>query len=461
MEYAQITMDEYLGMKKDIHESIGKIVKNFVRIGKILYQIDQSEAYKIDGYKSLAEFARAEYDMTAGGVSRFVGVYKKYCDGESLKEGYEDYTYAQLVEMLNLPEEDELLIRPDTSREDIRNLKRFNKEGENDIHALESWKENEENEHEQYLKEMLAILFQKKDRESDFDAVCEAMKKGDMLPEVFSEYVNPGGNRTIRNGRTLTFLFENEIRMKIWGEDAPAVFSYGRLMEIFKEQFRDTLGESSGWWKKQFEPGNRDPEPENGSDEEKIAPAQKEGTQDPPQEEKEPEKAQKESEIPDQKLKIPDQKVVAPSQQDEENSCPPDVPGCRRQEWGLSEAQQKQGKKECGECWSHWKQLHPEKQPKQEEPDQEKEESGRKEEEQIPGQDTILNHPEYLPKDYQTDAQVDGEPVTAAVEPTPAQRKEECLSLISTIQGNVTMEKYKEAYQAAEQLLACLGVMKC
>ena len=81
---------------------------------------------------------------------------------------------------------------------------------------------------------------------------------------------------------------------------------------------------------------------------------------------KKPEKAQKESEIPDQKLKIPDQKVVATSQQDEENSCPPDVPECRRQEWGLSAAQQKQGKKECGECWSHWKQLHPEKQPKQE-----------------------------------------------------------------------------------------------
>ena len=86
---------------------------------------------------------------------------------------------------------------------------------------------------------------------------------------------------------------------------------------------------------------------------------------------KKPEKAQKESEIPDQKLKIPDQKVVATSQQDEENSCPPDVPECRRQEWGLSAAQQKQGKKECGECWSHWKQLHPEKQPKQEEKKQE------------------------------------------------------------------------------------------
>ncbi len=46
---------------------------------------------------------------------------------------------------------------------------------------------------------------------------------------------------------------------------------------------------------------------------------------------------------------------VATSQQDEKNSCPPDIPECRRQEWGLSAAQQKQGRKECGECWNHWK----------------------------------------------------------------------------------------------------------
>lgn len=64
---------------------------------------------------------------------------------------------------------------------------------------------------------------------------------------------------------------------------------------------------------------------------------------------KKPEKAEE----PGQKERKPEQKKrnpgpgagkpepVATSQQDEKNSCPPDIPGCRRQEWGLSAAQQK------------------------------------------------------------------------------------------------------------------------
>lgn len=49
----------------------------------------------------------------------------------------------------------------------------------------------------------------------------------------------------------------------------------------------------------------------------------------------------------------------------------------------------------------------------------------------------------------------------AEVEPTYLQRKEECLSLISTIQGYVTLEKYEEAYQSTGRLLEHLEVMKC
>lgn len=408
MDYAQITMDEYLGMKKDIHESIGKIVKNFVNIGKKLYQIDQSKAYQMDGYRTLAEFAKAEYDMKAGGVSRFVGVYKKYCDGDGLKQGYEDYTYAQLVEMLNIPEEDEALIRPYTPREDIRDLKRFNKEGKNDIHALESWKGPGTEDHRKYLKEMLVILFGRKDRKNDFDEICKGLQKGELSAEAFSEYVNPGGNKTIRNGRTMTFLFENEVRMKVWGEDRPAVFSYEDLKAVFQEQFQDVLGESAGWWKRQFVPEEKSPEPagkaEGGTEKTEIAPAQKEGLPEPAEE---PEKAS------DPEAGAPEPSAVEPDQ--------------------------------AGEIQEQ----------KEETPDSE-------EEEQIPGQDTILNHPEFLPSDYLTDAQVDGELVPAAIEPTLPQKKEECLSLISTIQGNVTLEKYGEAYQAAGRLLECLEVMaKC
>lgn len=429
MEYAQITMDEYLGMKKDIHESIGKILKNFIRIGKALHQIDQAQAYRNDGYKSLAEFAKAEYDMNAGGVSRFVGVYRKYCDGDALKQGYENYTYAQLVEMLNLPGEDESLIHPKASREDIRDLKRFNKEGENDIHALENWKEPEE-EKRRYLKEMLVILFQKKDRESDFDEICKGLKRGSITREKFSEYVNPSGSRTIRNGRTMTFLFENEIRMKIWGEDEPAVFSYEELQESFQEQFEKVLEAESDWWNRQFREVNGKELPqENKPEKTEIAPAQK--AVDPPGEERETEIKKEETAV-EGSVREADGPATSGEQDPKKEE-----PGQEKTgpDGGTRDDQEEKAEKEKNDQ--------------------------KAEEKQIPGQDTILNHPEYLPKDYQTDVQVDGEPVPAAVELTMARRKEECLSLISTIQGNVTLEKYGDAYQAAGQLLTYLEVMKC
>ncbi len=46
---------------------------------------------------------------------------------------------------------------------------------------------------------------------------------------------------------------------------------------------------------------------------------------------------------------------VATSQQDEHSSCPPQVPGCRRQEWGTSPEEQQAGQKECAKCWAEWK----------------------------------------------------------------------------------------------------------
>ena len=70
------------------------IVKSFVRIGWQLTRINNSRAYELDGYKSIAEFARAEYDMSPSGVSRFMNVYEKYSvegDTPELQERYKDF----------------------------------------------------------------------------------------------------------------------------------------------------------------------------------------------------------------------------------------------------------------------------------------------------------------------------------------------------------------------------------
>ena len=80
-------------------------------------------------------------------------------------------------------------------------------------------------------------------------------------------------------------------------------------------------------------------------------------------------------------------------------------------------------------------------------------------EEQIPGQDNILNHREYLPEGIEpkkTKAVVDGEPVHAQVEPTEGQVKEEALAYLSMIQENIGIENYRKAREQGEHLLEIL-----
>lgn len=42
----------------------------------------------------------------------------------------------------------------------------------------------------------------------------------------------------------------------------------------------------------------------------------------------------------------------------QENGCPPGISFCIRQNWGTSEKEQEEGRKECDACWKHWKTLH-------------------------------------------------------------------------------------------------------
>lgn len=43
---------------------------------------------------------------------------------------------------------------------------------------------------------------------------------------------------------------------------------------------------------------------------------------------------------------------------DSASSCPPKISSCIRQNWGTSEKDQEEGRKECAVCWKHWKVLN-------------------------------------------------------------------------------------------------------
>lgn len=226
MEYTQITLNDWMEMKQKLKLELQGVKQSFVRIGYLLRRIDDSRAYESDGYKSIAEFARAEYGLEASTVSRFMSINRAYSvDGysERLKEEYLGLGRSQLEEMLKLPEEDRQMIEPQASREDIRQLKRFNREmpeaGAEDLHSLieQFYKQNKE-----ILNELCA---------SDAYAFGETGK--------MAEIVNPGGNRSFHKGLYFLMMYEESIKVKKFGE-TPVTMSWEKFFEITKEIFAET-----------------------------------------------------------------------------------------------------------------------------------------------------------------------------------------------------------------------------
>lgn len=206
-EYTQLTLDlsQYTQEKEEIKRDLGGIVKSFVRVGWHLWRISRSEAYKMDGYSTIAEFAKAEYGMTPSGVSRFIEVYERYSDeGDTpeLKEQYRDFKFAQLTEMLQISEEDQQMFQPETKRETIRDFKSFQKENENSPDRLLNWMKEPE---DLIGRAILEMFKSKKDVLNELYG-SEAYDFHDV--KKMSEIVNPSGNGHFRHGTIFLIMYD-------------------------------------------------------------------------------------------------------------------------------------------------------------------------------------------------------------------------------------------------------------
>ena len=107
MEYVQMTLDDWVQMKQKLKQELLGVKQSFVRIGYALRQIDDQKLYEQDGYKSIAEFAQAEYGLGPSITSRFMSINREYSiDGysEQLRPEYAELGRSQLEEMLKLPD---------------------------------------------------------------------------------------------------------------------------------------------------------------------------------------------------------------------------------------------------------------------------------------------------------------------------------------------------------------------
>ena len=256
-EYTQLTMDlgQYRSAKEEIKIGLTGIVKSFVKVGWLLWRINRSEAFRQDGYSTIAEFAKAEYDMTPSGVSRFIDVYEKYSvegDTPELKEKYREYNFSQLTEMLQIPEESRQMFLPEAKRESIRDFKAYAKENENSPDALLNWMKEPEDEEG---KAIIEFFRADKDRMDAFFG-SRAFSEGNV--KELAEILNPSGNTHFRH-KTVFMMFygyDKGIMVNLFGE-SPRSVKWEEFINRVKDLF-EAGGEEKVTWERCF--GEKKPE---------------------------------------------------------------------------------------------------------------------------------------------------------------------------------------------------------
>lgn len=233
MGYVQMTLDDWIEIKQRLKLELQGVKQSFVRIGYMLRKIDDQKAYESDGYKTVTEFAKAEYGLEASTVSRFMSINREYSVGgysETLRPEFADLGRSQLEEMLKLPEGDRQMIQPETPREDIRELKRFNKT-EPEAGVADDLRQLAEN----FYKDNPGIL----------NEVFAGEERGQTVKQ-FAQAVNPGGNRSYRKGMFFLMMYENRITVKKFGE-SPRDLSWQEFYQITLDIFGDAAAGAQTW----------------------------------------------------------------------------------------------------------------------------------------------------------------------------------------------------------------------
>lgn len=261
MVYTQMTLDEWVilkdQLKQDILDAQDKVIgikKDFVRIGYKLRKIEELKLYEKDGYKSVAEFAKAECKLSSSDVTRFMQINERYSiDGysEELREEFLAYGSSKLAEMLTLPDKDMEMIQPEATRGSIRGLKAFNKsEPEtgvaDDIQKLI----------EKFYEENAEVL----------NGVFEEYEGQQDITERRKEIVNPSGNKAYKKGMYFMMMYEDGIKIKKFGGETQKM-SWEEFFAITETIFGEAA-DGKNTWKNYFgveaEEEKKEDETDNG-----------------------------------------------------------------------------------------------------------------------------------------------------------------------------------------------------
>ncbi|MFW5632181.1 MAG: hypothetical protein ACOCMZ_03450 [Acetivibrio ethanolgignens] len=121
------TIQSYSQFKEALGTELRNQAEGFVRTGYLLKVARDTDILRESGYATVAEFAKAEYGLTKDIVSRYIAINDRFSEGgysETLNARYQDYGVAKLAEMLTLPDSVLESMSPELTRREIQEMKR-------------------------------------------------------------------------------------------------------------------------------------------------------------------------------------------------------------------------------------------------------------------------------------------------------------------------------------------------
>lgn len=115
----------YQELKEGIEHRLNSAAEDFFTIGYYLRQISEGALFIEDGYKSIWEFAKGEFNLSTASASRFMAINSKFSidGGQTMEQKYIGMGVSKLQEMLTLPEEDLEKVTKETTVKEIRAMK--------------------------------------------------------------------------------------------------------------------------------------------------------------------------------------------------------------------------------------------------------------------------------------------------------------------------------------------------
>lgn len=345
----------YQEFKQALDTEMQKTVEGFVKIGFLLNFAAETNIVEEGGYANVNDFAKAEYGIDATQVSRFVNIYKRFgVPGEPrLKEQYANHGVAKLGIMLTLPDSINEEISSDYSKSEINAIK-HEIEAEQKVSDIEVAIEAKEMEDSiQYtlpegLKQAVYQLIH--DEPELYVRIYSCIELDDL-----KELLAPMGENTyfvrIKGiGRLAMFMkAESDITISNIREGSKQNYDWQQLFDVLKEYFAMGEDAKDSWSNVFQEPYPEVVKEESAKVEEKAVKPQNDNVQQA--------KPKKESKVKVVEPKEPVEKAINCSQLKDEKAT------------------------NTLETVTDSHQL----------------------EDQLPGQDNIMNHPEYLPDDMKED----------------------------------------------------------